>query len=174
MRFPSSDLLAALPRLRRYARILTNDPDLADDLVEKTLSRARQILDKPPLGPSPEMQLFSMLRSLYTDQVAHSGACAPTPRHSTREANSLAGTDSTAPAPGSNADRSEESLTQVFRLSIEQREVLILVAVERMSYQDIATLLAVPVATVLARLTQAREALRCAAFQSQTAPNGKN
>src|SRR6476620_10594564 len=119
MRFPPSDLLAALPRLRRYARILTNDPDLADDLVEKTLFRARQILDELPLGPSPAMQLFSMLRSAYTDQVAHRGACAPMPLHSTREANSLAGTDSTAPAPGSNADRSEESLTQIFRLPNE-------------------------------------------------------
>ena len=75
-----------------------------------------------------------------------------------------------APAPGPNAGRIEEVLTQLFRLPIEQREVLVLVAVERMSYQDVATLLAVPVATVLARLMQAREALRSVASEPLAAP----
>jgi RNA polymerase sigma-70 factor, ECF subfamily len=157
MPFLSSDLLAALPRLRRYARLLIDDAALADDIVKQTLSRARHIPDEPASGMSPAMQLLSVLRAVYADQVARGRP---------------AGTEAIAPAPRSNADRTEGVLTQLFRLPIEQREVLVLVAVERMSYQDIATLLAVPVATVSARLTQAREALRSVAFESQAAPTG--
>ena len=37
---PDPDLLAALPRLRRYARVLTGDINRADDLVQDTLTRA--------------------------------------------------------------------------------------------------------------------------------------
>jgi RNA polymerase sigma-70 factor (ECF subfamily) len=174
MPFRSSNLLAALPRLRRYARLLTDDPALADDIVKATLSRARYILDEPPSGTTSEMQLLSVLRSVYADHVAHGRPSEPIPPHHTRELNSLAGTDSAVSAPGSNVEGTEELLAQLFRLPIEQREVLVLVAVEQMSYQDIATLLAVPVATVSVRLTQAREALRSVAFQSPAAPKSAN
>ena len=170
MPFSSSDLLAALPRLRRYARLLTDDPAAADDIVEETLSRARQVPDEPALGMTREMQLLSVVRSVYADHAAHRRPRKSMPPRYARESNSPAGTDSPVPAPGPNAGRIEEVLTQLFRLPIEQREVLVLVAVERMSYQDVATLLAVPVATVLARLMQAREALRSVAVESPAAP----
>ena len=174
MPFASSDLLAALPRLRRYARLLIDDPALADDIVKETLSRARHILGEPPSGMTPGMQLLSVLRSAYADHVARSPPSEPTPPRYTREFDSLAGTDSAVPAPGSKADRTDEVRAQLLRIPVEQREVLVLVAVEQMSYQDIATLLAVPVATVSARLTLAREALRSVASQSQTAPKSAN
>jgi RNA polymerase sigma-70 factor (ECF subfamily) len=61
-------------------------------------------------------------------------------------------------------------LARLWRLPVEDREVLVLVAVERMSYEDIAALLAVPLATVLARLTQARASLRSSASETITAP----
>ena len=174
MPFASSDLLAALPRLRRYARLLIDDPALADDIVKETLSRAQHILGEPPWGMTSAMQLLSVLRSAYADHVASSPPGAPMPRRDTREFNSPAGTASAVQAPGSKAEPTEEVRTQLFRIPIEQREVLVLVAVEQMSYHDIAILLAVPVATVSARLTQAREALRSVAFQSQTAPKSAN
>jgi RNA polymerase sigma-70 factor (ECF subfamily) len=174
MPFASSDLLAALPRLRRYARLLIDDPSLADDVVKDTLSRAQHIPGEPPSGMTPAMQLLSLLRSAYADHVAGSPPSEPMPPRFTQEFDSPVGTDSAAPAPGSKADRTEEVRTQLFRLPIELREVLVLVAVEQMSYQDIATLLAVPVATVSARLTQAREALRSVALQSRTAPKSAN
>jgi RNA polymerase sigma-70 factor, ECF subfamily len=174
MPFLSSDLLAALPRLRRYARLLIGDPALADVIVRETLSRARRILDEPSSGMTPGMQLLSVLRSVYADQVAHSRSRGSASTQHTREFNSQAHTDSIVSTPESSVDRTEEVLTQLLRLPIEQREVLVLVAVERMSYQDIATLLAVPVATVSARLTQAREALHSVAVKSQAAPNGAN
>jgi RNA polymerase sigma-70 factor (ECF subfamily) len=174
MPFASSDLLAALPRLRRYARLLIDDPALADEIVKETLSRARHIPGEPPSGMTPGMQLLSVLRSAHADHVAGSTPSEAMPPRFTREFDSQADAESVAPAPGSKADRTEEVRAQLFRLPIELREVLVLVAVEQMSYQDIATLLAVPVATVSARLTQAREALRSVALQSRTAPKTAN
>jgi RNA polymerase sigma-70 factor (ECF subfamily) len=65
-------------------------------------------------------------------------------------------------------------LAQLRALPLEQREVLVLVAVERMSYIDIAALLRLPVATVIARLSHAREALRSSAPKAESAPNSAN
>ena len=61
---------------------------------------------------------------------------------------------------------------QLGELPLEQREVLVLVAVEQLSYNDIATLLGIPVATVVSLLSQARAALRAASAPSQSAPKG--
>ena len=60
-------------------------------------------------------------------------------------------------------------LAELRRLPVEQREVVVLVAVERMSYDDVAALLHVPVATVMSRLQQARGALRSSAIARASA-----
>jgi len=61
-------------------------------------------------------------------------------------------------------------LEQCRLLPLEQREVLVLVAVERLSYTEISGLLGMPVATVIARLSQARETLRARSASPQSAP----
>jgi RNA polymerase sigma-70 factor (ECF subfamily) len=162
MPMSARDLLAALPRLRRYARLLTGDRRRADDLVEKTLARARQRLDPPPFELRPIAQLLALLRTLYAEEFGGEQASesGPAPH-----------ADEPAPGPGpsanpnefglpSQADRTEWALAQLFHLPVEQREVIVLVAVEQMSYQEIAALLNVPIATVMTRLAQAREELR--------------
>ena len=62
-------------------------------------------------------------------------------------------------------------LAQLFRLPLEQREVMVLVAVERLSYEEIAGLLELPTATVIARLSHAREALHASPSMPRSAPN---
>lgn len=170
MPFLSNDLLAALPRLRRYARVLTDDTDRADEIVKQTLTRARQIEHESLPGATAVLRLFSILRAVYVDQFAPGRPRGPLPTSHARESSSLAGADLTGSASESSALRTNELLAQLLRLPTEDREVLVLVAVERMSYDDIATLLAVPLATVLARLTQARESFRPDAFEAMTAP----
>ncbi len=54
----------------------------------------------------------------------------------------------------------QEVLLQLGRLPAEQREVLILAAVEEMKYEEIAEVLDIPVGTVMSRLSRAREKLR--------------
>jgi RNA polymerase sigma-70 factor (ECF subfamily) len=73
-------------------------------------------------------------------------------------------------ASDANPSSTEDTLARLFCLPLEQREVLVLVAVERMSYDEVATLLAMPVATVLTRLARAREALRVHDVDRRTNP----
>ncbi len=170
MPFHSDDLLAALPRLRRYARFLTDDPARADDMVEETLIRARRLQDEPPSGTAPGIRLFSMLRTVYADQFAPGRKRSLPLPIPARDSGPSAGTNSTGPTTESNMEPADELRAQLFRLPIDEREVLVLVAVERMSYGEIAALLAVPVATVFARLVQAREGLRSIALEPLGAP----
>lgn len=166
----SDNLISALPRLRRYARILTADPERADDLVRLTLNRARQIEQGTPPGGASLRPLLSILRSVYADQYAPGRARGQVSSVVARESGPPATAATTGNAPASNAQPPDELLARLWRLPVEDREVLVLVAVERMSYSDVADLLAVPVATVLARLTQARALLRSGGFEGIAAP----
>src|SRR4029434_939330 len=148
--------------LRLYARLLTGDRRRADDLVEKTLARARERLDPTPFGLRPIAQLLALLRTLYAEEFA-----GEQPRESGPAPH--AGDPAPGPGPGANvtevglpsqAHRTAWALAQLFHLPVEQREVIVLVAVEQMSYEEIAALLNVPIATVMTRLAQAREELR--------------
>jgi RNA polymerase sigma-70 factor (ECF subfamily) len=63
-----------------------------------------------------------------------------------------------------------EIFVQISRLPDEQREVLLLAAVEEMRYQDIAKVLGVPIGTVMSRLSRARERLRRMTGDAHSAP----
>jgi len=168
--FSATELLAQLPRLRRYARILTGDAERADHLVEETLRRARQMQNDSFCASPRQTQLLALLRSVSAEQAPPGTRCEipstePSVGHPTSTAD--AGESTLQPA----SDRGAHMLAQLRGLPLEQREVLVLVAVERMSYVDIAALLHIPAATVISRLSQAREALRAIAPNSLSAPN---
>ena len=80
-------------------------------------------------------------------------------------------THSSGRISAASADCGGGMLAQVRALPLEQREVLVLAAVEKLSYAEIAALLRVPPATVVARLAQARETLRTSASNPASAPN---
>jgi RNA polymerase sigma-70 factor (ECF subfamily) len=164
MPFSATDLLGELPRLRRYARILTGDAELADRLVEETLLRCREMPADTAPASTGSTRLLALLRAVSAEHAASGTLAAPPfPGRST----SIAGENaSAAPSP----DHGAEILAQLRELPLEQREVLVLVAVERMSYTDIAALLQMPVATVMSRLSQARAALRSIPRQPLSAP----
>lgn len=165
MPFLARDLLATVPRLRRYARFLIDDAARADDLVEKTLARAGQARDEPRSGLTPGMALLALLRSVYVDELAPNRRERAPPPMEVRDQEPLASANATISRSPPHTDRLQEILLPLFGLPIEQREVFVLVAVERMSYLEIATLLQVPVATVISRLLQARDALRSSSFE---------
>src|SRR6187431_331275 len=74
MPFSATELLAELPRLRRYARILTDDPERADRLVEETLLRCRQMQRESAARSvgARSLQLLALLRSVSAEQPASS------------------------------------------------------------------------------------------------------
>jgi len=166
MSFSPTRLLAELPRLRRYARILTDDPERADSLVEETLARARQMQDDSLSESTSSTRLLALLRAVARN------AATSTPHEAPPDASPV----DVPPAADarlvqSPVDRNPQMLAQFRMLPLEQREVLVLVAVERLSYGEIAALLRLPVATVIARLSQARETLRASSSKPLSAPN---
>ena len=156
---PNPDLVAALPRLRRYARVLTGDVHRADDLVQDALARA---WDKRRLwraGSDLRAWLFAIMHNVHVNQLSL--------RQRERAQTSLDADDGPAagwevPVRATQSDRIEvnEVFAQIGRLPVEQREVLILAAVEELRYDEIARLLGVPVGTVMSRLSRARERLK--------------
>jgi RNA polymerase sigma-70 factor (ECF subfamily) len=148
-----SQIEQLIPRLRRYARALTGDRAAADDLVQDTLERAWNKLHLWRQGSDLRAWLFTIMHNVYVNQV-RSRALAP-----------LVALDEEAldaPVRATQSDMLEirdlDSALQ--RLPAEQREVLLLVALERLSYEQAATALGIPIGTVMSRLSRSRERLK--------------
>ena len=157
---PQPELLAAIPRLRRYARVLAGDAARADDLVQETLARGweKRRLWQP--GTDLRAWLFTIMHNVFVNQRA--GAMREAANVSL-DAESDTGFGAwQVPVPAAQFARVElaEILQQVGRLPAEQRETLLLAAVEEMKYEEIAAMMSVPVGTVMSRLSRAREKLR--------------
>jgi RNA polymerase sigma factor (sigma-70 family) len=148
----SSALLAELPRLRRYARVLVGDRAAADDLLQDTLERAwarsRQWRD----GGNLRAWLFSIMHNLRIDQLRRGGP----------NVQSLDDEDHALPTRPTQSDGLEllDLEAALARLPEEQRAVLLLVALEGMRYEEIAATLDIPLGTVMSRLARGRERLR--------------
>jgi RNA polymerase sigma-70 factor (ECF subfamily) len=169
---PGPDLAAAIPRLRRYARVLTGNPNRADDLVQDTLTRA---WDKRRLwraGSDLRAWLFTIMHNVYVNQRALAVREA---RHVSLDAEDANGAVLQLGQQGNQQLRIEarEMLRLMERLPLAQREVLTLAALEEMRYDEIANALSIPVGTVMSRLSRARETLRRLAMgrpAARTAP----
>ena len=154
-----TDLVAALPHLRRYARVLTGDAVRADGLVLETLERARGRRHPLPEAPSLRTRLFALMHVLH--RAPESPPWDIRAAQSPRPASDSGTASENARTAGDH--NAEDLLTRIMRLPLDEREVLLLVAVERLSYGEIATLLDVSISTVMATLSHARESLGYAA-----------
>jgi RNA polymerase sigma factor (sigma-70 family) len=142
-----------IPRLRRYARALTGERSAADDLVQDTLERAWTKLHLWRSGSDLRAWLFTIMHNVHVNQVRSRSAAATLP---------LDDELPEAPVRPTQADMLEvrDIDSALKRLPVEQREVLLLVALEHMSYQESADTLGIPIGTVMSRLARARERLR--------------
>src|SRR3954454_25256820 len=68
---PHPDLVAAIPRLRRYARVLTGDAARADDLVQETLARGWEKRRLWAAGTDLRAWLFTIMHNVFVNQRAH-------------------------------------------------------------------------------------------------------
>ncbi len=156
---PHPDLLAAIPRLRRYARVLTGEASRADDLVQETLARAWEKRRLWQAGTDLRAWLFTIMHNVFVNQRALARREAG---NVSRDEEGPVGEVWQIPVRAMQQTRVElvEVLQHLGRLPDDQREVLLLAAVEEMRYEEIAQTLAVPVGTVMSRLSRAREKLR--------------
>jgi RNA polymerase sigma-70 factor, ECF subfamily len=143
---------AEIPRLRRYARALTGDDGEADDLIQDTLERALARLAQWRDGDSPRKWLFSILHNLHVDGLRRKSRRPP---HVGLDS---VGADQSAPAADGASGRDLDRALQL--LASEQREVVLLVGLEGLSYAEAAEVLAIPIGTVMSRLARGRGRLR--------------
>ncbi|HEY8872263.1 MAG TPA: sigma-70 family RNA polymerase sigma factor [Stellaceae bacterium] len=145
---------AEIPRLRRYARALTRDVARADDLVQSCLTRAvaKQHLWQP--GTDLRAWLFTILHNQHVNDV----------RRSVREGVAV-DIEEMAPVlsvhPRAMAALELRDLeAAIAKLAPEQRQVILLVGLEGMQYEEVALVLGIPVGTVRSRLSRGRDQLR--------------
>jgi len=156
---PHPDLLAAIPRLRRYARVLTGDASRADDLVQETLARGWEKRRLWAAGTDLRAWLFTIMHNVFVNQRA---AAVREAQNVSLDGDGESGAAWQLPvrAPQQTHVELIEVLRELSRLPPDQREVLMLAAVEEMRYEEIAAVLSIPVGTVMSRLSRAREKLR--------------
>ena len=149
-------LLGAIPRLRRYARSLVFDAGAADDLVQTALERALA-----------HWHQFDQRRDIlvWTISIAHNAYMDDRRRHA--RFTLVAPHESQPDALHDVADAASPDLAlridlvaALSKLPVEQREPLLLVALEQFSYAECAEVLRIPVGTVMSRISRGRVALR--------------
>jgi RNA polymerase sigma-70 factor (ECF subfamily) len=140
---------ATIPALRRYARVLTHDCEVADDLVEHTLLRA--IRSKHLFHDGVvRAWLYSILIKLNRDRLL-SPARRPT-------LSSLKGNDSYDVMGANVGDQDIERALSA--LVEDQRNTWLLVVLEGLTYSEVAVVQGVPIGTVTSRLAHARDAIK--------------
>lgn len=147
-------MVAQIPALRRYARALTGDPWAADDLVQDTLERACSKWRLWLVGSNLRAWLFSVMHNLFINQLRHSAFQAQVSETGLDDV-----TDSLH-APASGSDQMIDLQRCLLQLPAEQREVLLLVAMQDMSYAEVAQITGVAMGTVMSRLSRARTRLQ--------------
>jgi RNA polymerase sigma-70 factor, ECF subfamily len=146
-------LEAQIPRLRRYARALTRDFSRADDLVQNCLTRAVAKQHLWQYGTDLRAWLFTILHHQHVNDV----------RRSIREGSHVmleALPELTAQPDAMAVLQLRDLEAALGRLQLEQRQVILLVGLEDMSYEEVASVLNLPVGTVRSRLSRGRGQLR--------------
>ena len=145
-------LLTWVPRLRRYARALAGNRDDADDLVQDTMERAWAKSGLWHGVADMRAWLFSIMHNLHVDGIRRPKLATVTMDDDTPEV---------AMAPTQGERLAVLDLQAALELlPIEQKEIVLLVAIEDMAYAEIATTLGIPIGTVMSRLSRGRERLR--------------
>ena len=147
-------LLASIPRLRRYARSLVFDTHAADDLVQNALERAlghwRQFDPRRDIV----LWLLSIAHNAHLDALRRDRRIDVLPPERVTEA-----LDAQQPMGGDTGLRMDLSAA-LERLTLDQRSALVLVLVEQLSYAEAAEVLQVPAGTVMSRVSRARAVMR--------------
>jgi RNA polymerase sigma-70 factor (ECF subfamily) len=145
-------ILAAVPHLRAFAISLTGDVVRADDLVQETLLRALTSIDRFEPGTNMRAWLFTILRNLF--HTEH--------RKRRREVEdvdgAISGRVAVLPDQEFRLDMGDLQ-TALAQLSAQQREALLLIAAQGMSYEETAVICGTNVGTIKSRVNRARTRL---------------
>lgn len=150
----AEELVVHVTALRRYALLLVGNGNDADDAVQETLTRVLARTRGWHSIGDLRAYLFSTLHNVFIDTVR-------------RDKRIVTDTDSddilaSLVSPANQQKRLElrDTIDALEKLPAEQREVVLLVGLEGLSYLETAKTLGIPVGTVMSRLSRGREALR--------------
>src|SRR4029453_7521931 len=146
-------LEAEIPRLRRYAPSLTRDVSRADDLVQSCLTRAVAKQHLWQYGTDLRAWLFTILHNQRVNDV----------RRSMREGSHVGleeGPERTVQSNAIPTLQLRDLEAALGKLRLEERQVILLVGLEGMRYEEVAVILGVPIGTVRSRLSRGRDELR--------------
>jgi RNA polymerase sigma-70 factor (ECF subfamily) len=156
-----------LPRLWRFGLVLSGDRSTAEDLVQATCVRALEKSAQFTVGSRLDRWLFSILRSIWLNELR---------ARRIREGQGFVSAEEVLVTEGARQIETNifaaEVLTEVFALPEAQRETLLLVYVEGLSYREAAEMLGIPIGTVMSRLAAARGKLSRLNRDSSTSPGG--
>lgn len=149
------DLLALIPKLRRFALSLSGNPADGDDLVQAACEKALRNQDRFQPGSRMDSWMYRIIQTAWLDDL-----------RKRKVRGVVVDPDDVEIGDGGRAaqlpeDRMmlERTTAAMARLPEAQRAVLSLVAIEGLSYKEAADVLDLPVGTVMSRLSRAREAL---------------
>jgi RNA polymerase sigma-70 factor, ECF subfamily len=151
----ADDLVGEAPHLRRFARGLCGDPSLADDLVQDCIERA---LAKSHLyDPARPLRawLYAILRNIHVSGLRRSGRSVIV-----KSIDEVATGEDTVMGDQESQMGVRNIADALDQLPPAHREVILLIALEEMSYRDVAEITGVPLGTVMSRLSRARGSLR--------------
>lgn len=147
-------VVAEIPRLRRYAIALMRDRTAADDLVQDCVVRALDRLHLWRDGSNMRTWLFTIMHNLHANEMR-------------RRSRMRDGTPIDPDLPERGEPAGQEHVVELRQLAVAlarlpeaQSEILLLVALEGLTYAETASVLGVPVGTVMSRVSRAREGLR--------------
>ncbi|MEO3997266.1 sigma-70 family RNA polymerase sigma factor [Mesorhizobium sp. CAU 1732] len=152
-RSPERDeIVELIPALRAFARTFYRDTTDADDLVQETLTRALGAIHQFNAGTSMKSWLFTIMRNTFYTKVKVSNREAP------GSADCVSGRLSTDATQEWSA-RGREVATAIQRLPAEQREVIMLIGVLGVSYEEAVDICGCAMGTIKSRLNRARTRL---------------
>lgn len=146
---PDEEIVQLIPALRAFARTFCRDTNDADDLVQETLTKGLASIHQFEPGTSMKSWLFTIMRNTFYTRI----------KIAVREAPAAADCASSRPATDPTQEwsaRGKEIAAAIQRLPTQQREVLMLVGVLGVSYEDAADICGCAMGTVKSRLNRAR------------------
>lgn len=148
------DIVSYIPRLQRYARALfQGNSAAADDLVQDSLERALSRSHQWQKGTNLRAWLFTIMHNVYVNQIRRVGN-GPDFVEFAEETD-----ESTKDTTAANMELGDLQQA-IAKLTPEQREILLLVSLEGLPYQQVADTLGIPVGTVMSKLSRTRKHLR--------------
>ena len=147
------EMIALLPRLRRFARALARDAVDADDLCQMAIEKALVARASWQAGTRMDSWMYRIMRNAWIDAS----------RSRNRAAQTFVGQEAGVAVGGEGGAEARVALGEVEaamrRLPDEQREAVALVLVEGLAYKEAAEVLDIPMGTLTSRLVRGRQAL---------------